>query len=638
MWGCARVRPQLAVALLAAIVFVGGPGLSAQDAPLTTFRSSRDVISIDVVVRDRAGAIVSDLTAADFEIREDGRLQDVLTTSFEQTAAAAPGDATPALQRLGLPPVSAATPATATEVSGRRLMLLLFDLSAMEHEEVQRGVQAALQFVDSQMTNADLVAVASLTWQLTVLTDFTGDRESVRRTLEGMVAVDVSTGVIEALDGPTDTMPVSSGAPAVAATDTRLRAIRLMADALAPIPQKKALLYFTAGLANAAQDTPAELRLALTAASRANLAIYPVDTRGLQAVVPSGPARVASRGGEGLFSGRDVDDQFNDLTASQDMMASMASATGGRMFSGSNDVSAAFQRVQQDTAAYYLLGYSSTNTLSDGKFRRVQVRVRRAGLRVEARAGYYADRDFAHTNRSDREALLEERLLTPDAVSAFEVGASANWRRTGAGAYQVSVTLALPASVASAGAETMDLLAVVEDEDGRPLARVRDLIRIPAGAKERDHLAYTTTLTLPSGHFNIKAVVRENGTGETGSVSTELRVPDLQSQSLALSPAWFSRAELGDTRSMSVEVYDSQREPTTAALLVVTTALFVDDIQVFEGHMRRSSTAMVNGSADLYQVALPAAGVPAGRYLCQTTVVDPATGRFAILRNEIDLR
>ncbi len=639
-------RPHRAVACawLAAALLTGlaatGLRVSAQEpaTPLTIFRSSRDVISIDVVVRNRSGAIVSDLTAADFEIREDGRPQDVLTTRFEQTAASAPGETVPALQRLGLPPVSSATPTTATDVSGRRLLLLLFDLSGMEPEEVQRGVQAALQFVDAQMTNADLVAVATLTWQLTVLTDFTGDREAVRRSLESMVAVDVSTGAPDGLDAAVDAaVDAGSGVTAVAATDARLRAVRLMADALAPIPQKKALLYFTAGLANAAQDTPAELRLALTSASRANLAIYPVDTRGLQAVIPSGPARVASRSGEGLFSGRDVNDQFTELATSQDTMASMASATGGRMFSGSNDVSAAFARVQQDTAAYYLLGYSSTNTLRDGRFRRVQVRVRREGLRVEARAGYYAERDFEHTSRTDREAQLEEHLLTPD-VSAFEVGASARWSRASDGTYRIPVTITVRVPATSTSGDTVDLLAVVEDEDGRSLARVRDAITVPAEADKGDRLSYTTMLTLPSGHFTIRAVARENRAGEMGAVRTELRVPDLGAQSLALGPTWFSLAESSAAGRLSVEVYDAQRTAMSAIPLVATTTLFVNDVQVFEGRMTPSRPlAVVGGGTDIYQTTLPAGVLPAGRYRCQTTIVDPASGRFAILRNDIDI-
>ena len=91
-------------------------------------------------------------------------------------------------------------------------------------------------------------------------------------------------------------------------------------------------------------------------------------------------------------------------------------------FTDTNDFGDAFARVQNDLAAYYLLGYSSTNTARDGKFRRISVRVNRPelkSLRVEARPGYYAGRSFANTNARDREALLDDQLAA--AVSSTDV-------------------------------------------------------------------------------------------------------------------------------------------------------------------------------------------------------------------------
>jgi len=103
-----------------------------------------------------------------------------------------------------------------------------------------------------------------------------------------------------------------------------------------------------------------ELRSAINAAVRANVAIYPIDTRGLQAVVPGGDARQASGRGQALFSGRGVQQQFAQLASSQDTLTSLAADTGGRAFTDSNDFGEAFAHVQRDMSAYYLLGYSST--------------------------------------------------------------------------------------------------------------------------------------------------------------------------------------------------------------------------------------------------------------------------------------
>ena len=114
--------------------------------------------------------------------------------------------------------------------------------------------------------------------------------------------------------------------------------------------------------------------------------------------MPGGDARQASGRGSALFSGRGVSQQFAQLAASQDTLTTLAADTGGRAFIDSNDFGEAFARVQRDMSAYYLLGYSSTQR-DEGRPLPPHPGPREdaTGSRVEARAGYYADRDFAHT-------------------------------------------------------------------------------------------------------------------------------------------------------------------------------------------------------------------------------------------------
>src|SRR5437667_9532372 len=118
------------------------------------------------------------------------------------------------------------------------------------------------------------------------------------------------------------------------------------------------------------------LGAAVNAAVRANVSIYPVDARGLQAIVPGGGARQGSRGGLGAFSGRVVADQFGQFAAQQETLTSLASDTGGAAFTDTNDFGEAFARVERDISSYYILGFSSTNPARDGRFRRLTVRVR----------------------------------------------------------------------------------------------------------------------------------------------------------------------------------------------------------------------------------------------------------------------
>jgi VWFA-related protein len=674
-----RSRRVLAVALVAAVL-PGAAGTAQEPRP--TFRSGRDLVSVDVVVRDRNGEIVRDLTAADFEIREDGRVQQVLGLSFQEITGntLAPADTAELLagieERMSDPAAAAPKPITAADVAGRRLLVLLFDLSSMQPEEVQRAVDSANTFVKEQMSPADMIAVATVSSQLDVLTDFTGDRGIVAATLaqlsytEGTATAppDASTAATdEAAAAATEVADEEASELDMFNNDVRLRALRTLAEALAPIEQKKAILYFSAGMERSGQDNQVELRTAVNSAVRAHVSIYPVDTRGLQAIAPGGDARQASGRGQSLFSGRGVARQFSRLAASQDTLTSLAADTGGRAFTDTNDFGEAFDRVRRDLSAYYLLGYSSTNATKDGRFRRIQVRVKRDGLRVEARAGYFAERDFAHTSRADRETQLQEQLFSPVSSTDVPVMVKGGFFRLAADRYYVPISVAVPGHAVPVKSETekisLDLLGVVTDEQGRPLGRMRETLEFPpasGGTLAGKQVLYQSGVTLPPGRFSVKVVVRENTDGRIGSFEIPLTVPDLKDAPLKVSSVVMSTQLQEGVRGRSqnplvrdgvqlvpnvthvvardqklffyYEVYEPG-EADGGPQLRTSLAFYRGNVKVFETPpVDRAVIDVEDRKAAVFQFEVPAGSFTPGLYLCQINIIDAASSQFAFPR------
>jgi VWFA-related protein len=562
--------------------------LAPQDRAPSRFRSGTDLVRVDVVVRDRTGEIVRNLTRDDFIVTEDGRPQAIVSFDFEEISTEALPTASAAPALLGQDQLQAAAsraapgavstvandtqPAAAQiDMNGRRLMLLLFDLGSMQPEEIDRAIKAGSRYVDEQMTPADLVAVASVGETLTILSDFTADREALRGAL---VALDptAATGLEQPAAGeaaaetgaetdPAD-LPLDDSEFGIFNNDRRLRAMRVLTEALAPIQQKKAILYFSSGMSRSGSDNQVELRAVINAANRANTSIYPVDSRGLSAVVPGGAAGGGRGGGGGgrgggggasAFSGRSMLNQFASLTSSQETLSTLAEDTGGQAFVDTNDFGPAFTRVQRDMSAYYLLGYSSTNTAQDGKYRRITVRLRQsdAGFRLEARRGYYAAADFAHLKKEDKERQLQEQIASAMSSTDLPVVASTSWFRMADGRYYVPVSVAVPGSVVRVPTDpkldrnnaSLDLLGVVTDEQGRAVGRIRDTMQIPA-AQVADlsgrQLQYQSGVTLPSGRFNVKVAVRENADGTMGTFEFPIEVPNLDSIPVKVSPVVLS--------------------------------------------------------------------------------------------------
>jgi VWFA-related protein len=672
-------------------------GQQPQSKPM--FRTATQLVSVDVIVRDNSGAIVRGLTANDFEVTEDGKAQEIRSFSFEEIKAnpagvetadllaganaklkddthRAPASAPAPVAPLPTVPEETPKPMASEQLAGRRLIILLFDVSSMQPEDVQRAVDSATTFVNKSMTPADMVAVASISQQLDVITDFSADKARVAAALgtlgskEG-TAVAAATADTAATDEQLDADDTSSADTAdmdMFNNDLRLRAIKALAETLAPIEQKKSILYFSAGMQRSGEDNQVELRTAINAANRAHVSIYPVDARGLQAVVPGGDATRASGRGTQLFSGQNVRQQYTQLTASQDTLGSLASDTGGRAFLDSNDFAPAFERVQRDMSAYYLIGYATSNLAKDGRFRTIRVRVKRPNLKIEARGGYYADRDFQHTARTDRETQLQEQIFSAVSPTDLPVLVTAGYFRLAPDRYFVPIDVAVPGSAVPVPAEkdrdklVLDVLGLVRDEQGRPVGRIRQTMQLPPGSTgtvASRQILYQSAVTLPPGRFSIKVVVRENTSGLTGSFEAPVTVPELKQEPLKVSSVVLSTQvqPAKDTRDNPLirngeqlipnlthivgkdqkmlfyyEVYDPQAAEA-APDVRTSLAFYRGRVKVFETPVvERDRVDDPSRKAAVFQLEVPAGALPPGLYTCQVNIIDSVAQKFAFPR------
>lgn len=683
--------------VLVATFVAGAAQISAGQQKTATplFRTGVDLVMVDVIVRDKSGNVVRNLKAADFELVEDGKPQSISSFDFEEvTTAARPMDASAILElgKVDLTPVKPAAapaagaatppakpeppkdPVTKEDLAGRRLVILLFDTSSMQPEDVQRAIDSAVKYVETQMTDADLVAVATVGTTLSILSDFSADRVKVHNVLAGLSsangmatteAVASTTATDEAAAAATDEATAETSEFDLFNNDVRLKAIRTLSEKLQDIEQKKAIVYFSAGMQRSGNDNQVELRMAVNSAVRANVAIYPVDTRGLQAIVPGGAASQGSRGGRGAFSGSSMRGQITQLAASQETLTTLAADTGGTAFTDNNDFSGAFTKVQRDISAYYILGYSSTNPALDGRYRRIQVKLKRSDLKVESRAGYYADRDFTHTSRADRQFAMQEQLMSQISSTDLPVVMSSNYFRIANDRYFVPLSLAIPGSAIPASKEkiTLDVLGYVRDERGFPVGQIRDTVTIPPASTAtlaNKQVQYQSAVTLPPGRFTMKVVVRENASGQTGSYETPITVPELNKAAVKVSsvvlstqvqptskaqpqnplvrggteivPSLTHVVQQGQKLYFYYEVYDSASQ-NGALKLQTSLAFYRGKVKVMETPVvERSAVDVAARKATLFQFEVPATDFKPGLYTCQVNVIDEAGGKFAFPR------
>jgi VWFA-related protein len=573
-------------------------------------------------------------------------------------------------------PATSVESEAANSLLGRRMVVMLFDVSSMQPEDIQRAVEDAREHVDDTMTDSDLVAVVTIGSRLNVLTDFTSSKEDLQAALQSLAysnGTEIDLGAIATAATEAETTSEATEASAFEEfnNDVRLRALKTLCETISPIQQKKAVMYFSSGIRRSGDDNNIEVRAASNTCNRANVNIYPVDARGLQAVVAGGGASQRGSGGQGLFTGQNATRGFASLNASQDTLVTLAADTGGRAFTSSNDFGEAFARVQRDLAAYYLLGYSSTNPAQDGRFRRIEVRVNRkdlGGVRIEARNGYYARRSFANTNRGDRQTQLEDQLAAAVSNTDVPVVLGTGFFRQTNDRFYVPIAMVVPGSsvpVATGATKvTLDVLGHVLDEQGRTVGRIKETIDVPTTAGSETlagrQVLYQSGVSLPPGHFSVKVVVRENTGGGIGSFEAPINVPQLRDESMKVSSVVMStqvkKADGGKSdsplvrdglellpnltrvvaRNQSVYFYYEVYDPKIveqAPQLRTSMAFYRGNVKVFETPMVEKTTVDdSNRKAAVFQFEVPANQFKPGSYTCQINIIDAVASQVSFPR------
>ena len=475
------IRPCVAVAAVLGLAVLGASRPSAQTASAPpdsqSFTAATTAILVDVVVRDRHGRPVTDLSAADFEVIEDGLRQKV--DSFARVSRGA-GIGVGVAWKSPQKTVAVSAPGTSDSPAGDRppedaTTALVFD--HLSSESLRLAQRATLDYVPMSGESTVRVGVFATDPGIRVLQPYTTDRGLVRRAVAHVMPSGTSAeeqkadrtdelmGRRRQLEGESQSAISAAAAGSSAAlaqnaselgrreTELRLlqtelnmirsfdnldrdhqgygtsQALLTVVRSLADLPGRKTVVFFSEGLP-VSPALSARLDFVIETANRANVTAYAVDAKGLRAKSSLTTARkeieaFAEERMNQVSTGTDRTEQpltmaFERVEEtlkldSRTGLARLSEETGGFLVEQSNDLSSAFRRIDEDNQFHYMLTYSPKNTVMDGKFRAIQVKVHRPGARVFARKGYRAMRTPRATDPGGYElpalALLDRTPL-----------------------------------------------------------------------------------------------------------------------------------------------------------------------------------------------------------------------------------
>jgi len=595
------MRTRVAIALVCALAGPAGRAQqpAAQRVP-DTAKTGVTAVLVDVVVRDKRGQPIRDLEQSDFQVLEDGVPQTIgsFTRVFDGAvlAPAPASSAAPARASIGV--------GLAAGSAGPAVTALVFD--RLNPEARRLAVRAAQDYLGTNGQAPDYIGVFGIDLALTPYAPFTRDREVLRRALDRIAshasarfnaadqhdekaaadqratAAEQTLARAAAAGGPGASQAIGS-APAEAvfaemqskmiqdfevmerdqqgyATTNGLFAI---VNTLQRVPGRKSLVFFSEGLA----IPPAVQRLfrgVIDAANRARVSVYTMDAAGLRAESEQAKIRdevnqAASVGintGYSNTSGRNNAPLTQRLEKNEDVLrqdprtglGELAEDTGGLAFDSTNNLREGFERIETDQRNYYLIGYVPANDAFDGRFRAIDVKVKRPGVTVSARKGYFAVRDPGGALITSRDALALAALEQKPVPNAFPIRAGAllfpERSRPGLVPSIATVNTAALSFQAAADGKTYssDFTVVVRflDQQNQVARQVSQHYEVkgPLADLERakqGEIIFYREPELPSGVYTMETVVYDAPSGKSSVRFSTVEIPQADTSRLRMS-------------------------------------------------------------------------------------------------------
>jgi VWFA-related protein len=668
-----------------------------QPAATATFTSSTHLVVEAVTVRDKNGKVAGGLKKEDFTVTEDGKPQEIKFFDFENVddVVASSPSAAP------LPPPNVLPELTAVQIApeppgdvrykDRRLLVLYFDIYSMPILDQSRALDEAEKFIRKQMSPADMMAIMEYNGAgVEVLQDFTADRDRLQSIIAALIAAEAdNTGDNSSLNASSSTgAAFGQNNPqfTIFNTDRQLAALQTATKMLGTLNEKKALIYFASGLNLSGVDNQAQLRATINDAIRSGVAFWPIDARGLVALPPLGGATQASQGNAAMYTGAASLATMTQFEQSQDTLYTLAADTGGKAFLDHNDLAAGIVAAEKSITSFYVIGYYTTNTTPDGKFRRVKISVNNnTEAKLDYRQGYYANKVFGKFTTADKERQLEDALMMGDPVTELTMALEVNYFRQNSAEYFVPVMVKIPGSELAlarkggAAHTQIDFIGEIRDDHGTTIRNMRDhkdiqLSDATAAEWEKRPVEYDTGYTLLPDAYQIKVLARDTGTGRMGTFLGKFyisnldretqRVPIssvvLSSQRVAMSDAVATVGKAAKTKvtqaanslvqdgvklipsvtrvfhsASNMYVYLQAYEPDAAATrpLVAYVSFFQGRNNVMETPPMKVMQGMDLKSHMLpVKLSVPLAGLKPGEYDCELTVLDPEARKGAFWR------
>jgi VWFA-related protein len=687
----------IAAALAAFASTAAGQGQGQPPAPQQppiTFRAEVNYVEVDARVLDQQGKFISGLKPEEFEVFEDGKPQKVTAFSLVNIP----------LERVERPlfaskPVEPDVRNNLQGADGRIYLIVLDDLHTNALRSNLTKV-AAKTFIERYVGANDLAAVVQTGGRSEGNQDFTNNQRLLLQAVDKFMGRKLRSSTLNKIDDyqrragtglesdpARDLEDKERGFQARATLDT----VRNLANYLGNIRgRRKAIVMFSEGIdyniydimtidnsgATEASSVIDATRDMLAAATRANVAIYGVDPRGLGASFENF-ADVQSFPDDTSL-GLNQSALFNEVRLAQDSLRSMSDETGGFAVVNRNDFTNAFQRIVDDNSSYYMLGYYSSNDRRDGRFRKIEVRLKnQPGLVVRARKGYVAPRGRAPETKAAAKdgpsPELKEVLESPLPLPGLPLAVTAAVFKGAAqkGSVVISTFVhggSLPFTEEKGMFKNdLEIVGIATDDKGKSFSTDRNTVNLNMKPDTANRVKATgfrviQSVDLAPGRYLLRVAVKEGNTRKAGVVTYDLEVPEFTKHPLTMSDLALTSALSGaaptirpkdplekllpgplttyrefpsiDEIALFTEVYDNIKQPHKTE--IVATVKAEGGQTVFETREEHDSSELA-GSAGGYgfQTRLPLSKLAPGLYVLRVEATARVGDRATVAKESV---